>query len=104
MLLDAGANHMPNAEKMSITLTPELAAMITEAVATGDYASTSEVIREALRDWRMKQVVRQQQLQEIRRLWDEGMQSGPGRFRDIEGLIQEAERRFQAEKAREDKN
>ena len=92
---------MPGTEKMSITLTPELVAMINEAVATGNYASTSEVIREALRDWRTKQMVRQQQLQEIRRLWDEGIQSGPGRFSDIEELIQEAERKFQAGKARE---
>ncbi len=95
---------MASTEKMSITLTPELAAMINDAVATGNYASTSEVIREALRDWRMKQMVRQQQLQEIRRLWDEGIQSGPGRFRDIEELIQEAERRFQAEKSHEGKS
>lgn len=95
---------MSSAEKMSITLTPELAAMVNEAVATGDYASTSEVIREALRDWRMKQLVRRQQIQEIRRLWDEGIQSGPGRFQDVEELIQEAERRFQAEKARQGEN
>lgn len=95
---------MPGTEKMSITLTPELAAMVNEAVATGNYASTSEVIREALRDWRTKQLVRQQQLQEIRRLWDEGIQSGPGRFRDIDELIQEAERRYRANKASEDKS
>lgn len=56
---------MPNAEKMSITLTPELAAMVNDAVAAGDYASTSEGIREALRDWRVKQMVRRQQLQDI---------------------------------------
>jgi antitoxin ParD1/3/4 len=92
---------MPGTEKMSITLTPELASMINEAVATGNYASTSEVIREALRDWRVKQMMRQQQLQEVRRLWDEAVQGGPGRFRDIEELIQEAERRFQADKSRE---
>jgi antitoxin ParD1/3/4 len=42
---------LPGTEKMNITLTPELAAMINEAVATGDYASTSEVVREALHDW-----------------------------------------------------
>ena len=89
---------MPHTEKISITLTPELAAMVNEAVATGNYASTSEVIREALRDWREKQLVRQRQLQEIGRLWDEGIQSGPGRFRDMEELIQEAERHFQQEK------
>lgn len=94
---------MPGTEKMSITLTPELAAIVNEAVATGDYASTSEVIREALRDWRVKQMIRQQQLQEIRQLWNEAVESGPGRFRDVEELIQEAERRFQAEKSHKDK-
>lgn len=92
---------MPSTEKMSITLTPELVAMINEAVATGDYASTSEVIREALRDWRMKQLLRRQRINEIRQLWMEAVDSGPGRFRDIEDLIQEAERRFQAEKSHE---
>lgn len=95
---------MPSTEKMSITLTPELAAMVNDAVATGNYVSTSEVIREALRDWRMKQIIRQQQIQGIRQLWDEAVQSGPGRFQDVEELIQEAERRFQAEKSREGKN
>lgn len=95
---------MPGTEKMSITLTPELAAMINDAVATGNYASTSEVIREALRDWRRKQMIHQQQLQEVRQLWNEAVQSGPGQFRDIEELIQEAESRFQAQKLRGDKD
>ncbi|MGH2481283.1 MAG: type II toxin-antitoxin system ParD family antitoxin, partial [Ktedonobacteraceae bacterium] len=80
---------MPGTEKISITLTPELAAMVNDAVANGDYASTSEVIREALRDWRMKQMVRQQQLHDMRHLWNEAVASGPGRFHDIEELIQE---------------
>jgi antitoxin ParD1/3/4 len=93
---------MPGAEKMSITLTPELAAMINEAVATGDYASTSEVVREALRDWRVKRLVRQQQIEEVRRLWDEGIQGGPARFHDMEELIQEAERRNLPDHACED--
>ena len=91
---------MPGTEKMSITLTPELVAMINEAVATGNYASTSEVIREALREWRTRHVARQQAIEEIGRLWDEGMQSGPGRFGDIEELIQVTEQKFQADKTR----
>jgi antitoxin ParD1/3/4 len=90
---------MPGTEKMSITLTQELAAMVNEAVATGDYASTSEVIREALRDWRIKQLARQQQIQDIRHLWEEGIQSGPGHFHDLEELIQEAEQRHQSDQA-----
>lgn len=92
---------MPHTEKMSITLTPELAAMVNDAVATGGYASSSEVICEALRDWRVKQLRRQQQLQDLRQVWNQAVQSGQGRFQDVEELIQEAERRFRVEQSRE---
>ena len=46
---------MSRLEKLSISLTPELASLVRSAVTEGDYASTSEVIREALRDWKFKQ-------------------------------------------------
>lgn len=46
---------MSKLEKLSISLTPELAFLVRSAVTEGDYASTSEVIREALRDWKIKQ-------------------------------------------------
>ena len=46
---------MSKLEKLSISLTPELASLVRSAVTEGDYASTSEVIREALRDWKFKQ-------------------------------------------------
>jgi antitoxin ParD1/3/4 len=39
------------AEKLSITLPPEMARMIREKVSTGAYGSNSELIREALRGW-----------------------------------------------------
>ena len=54
--------------KASISLTDEHARMISNAVESGEYASASEVIREALRDWRQKQA--------IGLLWDEGLASG----------------------------
>lgn len=38
-----------NAERLSITLPPEMARMIREKVSCGAYGSNSEVIREALR-------------------------------------------------------
>lgn len=40
---------MLNTEKLSITLPRDMAEMIRGKVQTGDYASNSEVIREALR-------------------------------------------------------
>ena len=43
---------MSKVEKISVALTPELATVVRDAVSSGDYASTSEVMREALRAWR----------------------------------------------------
>jgi antitoxin ParD1/3/4 len=45
---------MSEIERLTITLPAEMAASVREAVDEGNYASSSEVIREALRDWKMK--------------------------------------------------
>jgi len=88
---------MSSVQKISIALTPDLALLVQQAVETGGYVSASEVIREALRDWKTKRSLREQQLEEIRNLWREGINSGTGRFGDMNGIIQEAQRRFEAE-------
>lgn len=41
---------MAKVEKVSITLTPEMASLVREVVAEGESASASEVVGEALRD------------------------------------------------------
>ncbi|MCB2100172.1 MAG: type II toxin-antitoxin system ParD family antitoxin [Rhodobacterales bacterium] len=55
-------------EKISISLTDEHAHLLQEAVKSGDYASSSEVIREALREWKSRRL--------LGRLWDEGLAGG----------------------------
>lgn len=67
---------MGKVEKVSVALTPELAAMMRQMVETGEYASVSEVMREALRGWRMHRVQREQAVEELGRLWDQGLASG----------------------------
>ena len=52
---------MPEIERLTITLPADMAAVVKDAVEGGDYASNSEVVREALRDWKMKRAM---QLQE----------------------------------------
>jgi len=74
---------MSSVEKISIALTPDLALLVQQAVESGGYASTSEVIREALRDWKLKRLLREQQIEEVRNLWQEGINSGPGRYGDV---------------------
>jgi antitoxin ParD1/3/4 len=49
-------------DRLTITLTPELNQTIKAAVNEGDYASASEVIREALRDWKVRRELRQEEL------------------------------------------
>lgn len=62
--------------KISIALTAELAAEIDAAVRSGDYASTSEVIRDALRGWKERREDRETALARLRMLIQEGLDSG----------------------------
>jgi antitoxin ParD1/3/4 len=89
-----------NIEKLSIALTGEQAAAIRSAVETGEYATTSEAIREAVRDWQMKRELRQEDIKRLRQLWDEGRASGSSGPVDMDGLRREARQRLeQARKA-----
>ncbi len=67
---------MSNVEKLSVAVTPEMAAMMREVVGSGEYASASEVMREALRDWKHRRKQRDGAIDELRRLLDEGRNSG----------------------------
>ena len=48
---------MASIEKVSIALSSDMLRMVRGAVQTGDYASTSEVVREALREWKARRAV-----------------------------------------------
>lgn len=71
------SHTMTKIDKISIAITREQHAKIKAAVGRGDYASTSEVIRTALREWEMKEEMRRLEGERIARLWDEGIASGP---------------------------
>jgi antitoxin ParD1/3/4 len=60
-------------ERLTITLPAEMAGLVKGAVDEGDYASTSEVIREALRDWKLKRELRLRQFAELKAEIDLGM-------------------------------
>jgi antitoxin ParD1/3/4 len=87
---------MSSVTKISVALTPEMNALVQQAVASGEYATSSEVIREALREWKLRRTLRQQERAELQQLWAEGLQSGPGRFADIEAIKAEGRRRLAA--------
>lgn len=86
---------MATAEKISIALPPEMVTIVRNAVATGEYASSSEVIRDALRDWTYKRTLRQQGVAELRQLWQEALQDKtPGVPAD--DVLDRLERKYQA--------
>ena len=66
---------MSNVQKGSIALTPELVGMRKDAVEAGEYTSTSEVARDALRLWKARRAAREIDAQELRDLWREGLAS-----------------------------
>ncbi|MBZ9819197.1 type II toxin-antitoxin system ParD family antitoxin [Mesorhizobium sp. CA4] len=68
---------MGQVDKRSITLSPELAAAVDNVVAAGEYASASEVIRDALRQWKERRDLLGYTVEELRELVQEGIDSGP---------------------------
>lgn len=57
---------MQNAEKISITMTPEMMQVIRASVASGEYASTSEALRDAVRIWQRDRQEHAERLDAIR--------------------------------------
>lgn len=76
---------MPEIERMTITLPSDMAVVVKEAVEGGDYASSSEVVREALRDWKMKRALQLQELASLKADIDRGLTDlAEGRVKDFD--------------------
>jgi antitoxin ParD1/3/4 len=84
---------MPNVEKISVALPSDMADLVRKAVETGDYASSSEVIREALREWKARRASQQYAVRELRGLWDAGIKSGSGSDLDTAAIRKRGRRR-----------
>jgi antitoxin ParD1/3/4 len=67
---------MGKIEKISVSLTEEQLADVQSAIDSGDYASTSEVVREALREWRDQRTRKEAALTELTQLIAEAQASG----------------------------
>jgi antitoxin ParD1/3/4 len=61
---------------ISVSLTPELSNLIKDKVESGRYASTSEVVREALRLLERAEREESERIKALRRAWREGIESG----------------------------
>jgi len=58
------------------------------AVESGNYASNSEVVRDALRLWEQREDVRTAELERLKRAYDEGKSSGEGEEIDPTAFLQ----------------
>lgn len=85
---------MPDIHKISVALTGEQVDALKAAVNAGEYATTSEVVREAIREWQAKRELRRDDIELLRRLWEEGKASGPPVPVDFDELRREARRRL----------
>lgn len=84
---------MSDVQKISVALTAGQVEALRSAVATGEYATTSEVVREALREWQRRHELRAEELKHLREQWKSGKASGKGRPVDFEATRAEARRR-----------
>ena len=81
---------MPDVQKVSVALTGEQISALKAAVETGEYATTSEIVREAIRDWQFKRELRIEDMKRLRQMWDQGKASGATTPVDFENARREA--------------
>ena len=76
---------MANIERITITLPTDMAAVVKGAVEEGDYASISEVVQAALRDWKTKRALQLQEFAALKADIDVGLADvAAGRVKDFD--------------------
>lgn len=85
---------MAAVEKISIALSSDLLQLVRAAVDSGKYGSASEVVREALRDWTLREPLRAAEVERLRRAWTEGLASGEPEPFDMDAIKAKARERL----------
>ena len=57
---------MQNAEKVSVTMTPDMLRALRESVESGEFATTSEAMRDAVRVWQRQRIEYAERVQALR--------------------------------------
>ena len=76
-------------ERLTVALPGRMAKAVRKAVTAGEYASSSEVVRDALRLWEGRREMRGRDINLLRRAWDDGKASGRAGPLDLARLIAE---------------
>ena len=91
---------MGKLERVTVTMPAEMAERLRAAVESGGYATTSEIVREALRDWSDEQDRRKAALERVRALIAEA-DAGPSYpaeqvFAELRTFVAEQAARYRA--------
>ena len=68
---------MSDSHRISIDLSPELQEMVSSVLGSGEFASASDVVRDALMAWKAQRDEEKLECERIGALWDAGIASGP---------------------------
>lgn len=92
---------MSKLERITVTMPEEMVAKLRAAVDAGEYATTSEIVREALRDWSDYQDRRQAAVERLKAMVAEA-EAGPSYpaeqvFAEIRQYVAEQAAKYRAE-------
>lgn len=77
---------------LHVSLPEELEAELAAAVDAGEFQSADDAIRAAVAQWRAERLVERMSVDELRKLWNEGVESGAGRFGAVDEINAEADK------------
>ena len=80
--------------KISVALPDEQLADLQTAVDSGAYASTDEVVQEAITAWRLAHALQDDEIRRLQELWDTGKAGGATRNFNIERMLAAARTRL----------
>jgi antitoxin ParD1/3/4 len=80
----------------TISLSKQQASRIQKALESGNYASNSEVLRDALRLWEQREEVRALEMAKLKKAYEEGIASGPARAVEAEALLDQFKTKFKS--------
>lgn len=92
---------MSKLERITVTMPEEMVSRLRAAVDAGKYATTSEIVREALRDWSDYHDRRQAAIERLKQMVEEA-RAGPSYpaeevFAEIRQLVAEQAAKYRAE-------
>jgi antitoxin ParD1/3/4 len=93
---------MADIERLSIALPSPMADRVRKAVSEGEYASASEVVRDALRLWQQRRYLYDRDADVLRQRWDEGKASGRAGPLDVKRVLAEERAAFKGVRRRRD--